>query len=247
MHYSTLSRLADLKTKPKKPVQDLHFLIFGPVINQINQVFEEDWYFATNKKIILPKWNPSTKLTNAQLSAKIIPDGPDIDLYKLQWLLLQAISQAKKHLKIITPYFLPNDIISSALQTAALRGLLVEIILPQKSNLFYMNWATAAKFPSLLEKGIQIYQSPPPFDHSKLFIVDDNQVIIGSNNWDERSLRLNFEIMMECLSLDFNQKMQQIFEEKKNKAQKITLAELKKMSKLTKFRNNFTRLFSPYL
>jgi len=236
-----------LKNTPPKATQDIHFKITGPIINQINHVFEEDWWFASNKKISLPKWNAASKKPRTNIYTRVISDGPDIDINKLQWIVLGAINQAKKNIKIITPYFLPNDIVCNALQAAALRGVLVEVLIPQKNNIFYMSWAMQANFHKLVAHGLKIYKTQPPFDHSKIFLVDNIWSLIGSPNWDERSFRLNFEISLECLSQSFNAKLQKIFQQKKANAHLVSTAELAKLSPLIKLRNNFTKLFSPYL
>src|SRR5690606_11177032 len=104
----------------------------------------------------------------------------------------------RRHVQIVTPYFLPNASLIQALNVTALRGVNVEIYLPSSNNIALVQWATTAQLWQLLEKGCRIYSTASPFDHTKLMIVDGIWSLIGSTNWDPRSLRLNFEFNVEC-------------------------------------------------
>ena len=133
-------------------------------------------------------------------------------------LILGALSCAQKTIQIVTPYFLPENNILSALEVAAMRGVDVEIILPEKSNIFGMDRAMRANFRSLLAKGVKIYRTRPPFDHSKIMIVDKAWLLVGSANWDVRSFKLNFECCMECIDVALAQKIEKIIKQKKELA-----------------------------
>ncbi len=150
-------------------------------------------------------------------------------------------------MKILTPYFLPDNALITALNLAALRGVRVDIILPAKSNLPFVHWASRALWWQVLERGCHIWLTPPPFDHSKLMIVDGHWVLLGSANWDTRSLRLNFELNVECYGREFAQEMEKIIERKISAAREVTLAEVDKRSLPGKLRDALARLFSPYL
>ncbi len=231
---------------PKDPIQDVTFEAKGPVVHQIAKLFEEDWVFS-GKKPFLPTvphaYNPSGTGTTA---ARIIPDGPDGDYGKIENLCLGALACAQKTATIVTPYFLPENNILSALETAAMRGVEVEIILPQKSNIFGMDWAMQANFERLLKKGVKIYRAEPPFDHSKLFLVDDLWLFAGSANWDVRSFKLNFESNMECFDPKLAQEVRLIMEQKKKKAHLVPYAKHSCYTILTALRNNLFRLLTPY-
>ena len=127
----------------------------------------------------------------------MITEGPDEDSDKLLFVILGAISVAHRQVLIMTPYFIPPPELTAALQTAALRGVEVCLVLPARSNLRYVDWATRRWLPPLLERGIQVYLQPPPFSHTKLVVIDGSYAQIGSANIDPRSLRLNFEIAVE--------------------------------------------------
>ncbi len=232
---------------PDHPIQDMHFEVRGPVIAQMNQIFEEDWLFATEEQIELPEAENRSSFRDAKVIARVVPDGPDMDMEKLQWLYLGALTCAQERILIITPYFLPDEVMLRTLQVAALRGVAVEIIIPKKSNLFGFDWAMEAAFPSLLEAGIKIYRSAPPFDHSKVMVVDDGWCSVGSCNWDSRSFRLNFECNLECASEDLALRLNEIFEEKKSRSSAVSLEDMRQHPRLVRLRNRVARLFSPYL
>ncbi len=231
-----------LKTKPKHPVADITFKVEGPVTQQMAAVFLSDWLFCRGKNFA-PVTYEAQPNNDGQSPCRIIPDGPDSDRGKIQMLISGALSCAQKKIQIVTPYFLPESETLSDLITAAMRGVEVEIILPNRSNIFGMDWAMQSNFEMLINKGIKIYRTPAPFDHSKIFVIDGYWSLVGSANWDVRSFKLNFECNMECLSRELASKLEKIIEDKKAKAQLVTAAP---KNKLIQLRNNTMRLLTPY-
>jgi cardiolipin synthase len=173
---------------------DLHFRVRGPVVSQLAECFAADWQFAAGETLAPPPVAPADA---GQCVCRVITEGPDEDSDKLLFVILGAISIAHRQVLIMTPYFIPPPELTAALQTAALRGVEVCLVLPARSNLRYVDWATRRWLPPLLERGIQVYLQPPPFSHTKLIVVDGCYAQIGSANIDPRSLRLNFEIAVE--------------------------------------------------
>lgn len=202
---------------PEEPIQDVTFLVEGPVVDQMSRVFEEDWIFS-GKKHFIPASFRAKGRTGGKMPARIIPDGPDSDFGKIEMMVLGALSCAQKSVKIVTPYFLPESNILTALEVAAMRGADVEIILPSKSNIFGMDYAMRANFARLLKKGVKIYRSKPPFDHSKILLVDGAWLFVGSANWDVRSFKLNFECNLECVDKDLAVQVEKIIDRKKSSA-----------------------------
>jgi cardiolipin synthase A/B len=235
-----------LSEKPKSPVQDLHFSVTGPVVAQLQEAFVSDWYFCTDEILKGKKWFPSLNSTG-EVIARAITDGPDADFEKLRLTLLAALADAQSSVQIITPYFIPDAALVTALNLAALRGVKVDIILPQKSNLAFVRWASRAMWWQVLEHGCRIWLTPPPFDHSKLMIVDGHWVLLGSANWDARSLRLNFELNVECYGREFADEMKKVIRAKMTSAREVTLAQADKRPLPAKLRDAIARLFSPYL
>ena len=206
-----------VQTQPKEPIIDITFKVEGPVVDQMSRVFEEDWIFSGKKHFIPASFRAGGPLPGT-MPARIIPDGPDGDYGKIELMALGALSCAQKTVQIVTPYFLPENNILIALEVAAMRGVNVEIILPSKSNILGMDGAMRANFARLLEKGVKIYRTRPPFDHSKIMLVDDSWLFVGSANWDVRSFKLNFECNMECLDKQLAREVGKIIARKKANA-----------------------------
>jgi cardiolipin synthase A/B len=235
-----------IRQHPKSPVQDLHFRVRGPIVNQMQEAFADDWLFSTGESLRGEAWFPKPGPVG-EVFARGVSDGPDEDFEKLRWTLLGALSIARYSVQILTPYFLPDRAIVSALNVAALRGVNVDIVLPSKSNLPFVQWASRAMWWQVLEHGCKIWLTPPPFDHSKLMIVDGCWVLLGSANWDSRSLRLNFEYNLECYDVQLAQRLSKLLEAKRDSARPITLEEVDARSLPVRFRDGIARLATPYL
>lgn len=226
----------------KHLTQDVHFKVQGPVINQINAVFAADWQFATSEKLKPPVWRGGGVGT---VNLRALLDGPDDNYQKLQLTLMGAIQLAESRILIVSPYFLPDKSVLSALQLAVLRGVRVDICVPARNNLLIVGWAMRANRRRLLQNGVHLHESSPPFDHSKLFVVDDHWSLVGSSNWDARSLELNFEINLECYDMAMNQELVGIINRKMKHSREVLVCNDQHF--LKRLRNNFFRLFSPYL
>jgi cardiolipin synthase len=235
------------------PIDDVQFKVTGPVIDQISQVFKEDWFFATGELIEFPSYNTVTsEKTNEQQSeqsviARVIQDGPDEHHNRIRWTLINALVCAQHSVKIMTPYFIPDQILMTSLHAAVLRGVSIEIIVPQHSNIPCVDWVMEANFSRIIEHGIQIYKNKRPFDHSKIVLIDDIWSFIGSSNWDARSLEFNFEINLECYNKVLNTKLTDMFTLKKHNSIAVVADEINDLPIYKKIRNNLFRLFSPYL
>jgi cardiolipin synthase len=235
-----------LAAKPESPVQDLQFRITGPVVMELQEAFANDWAFTTEEILDGDRWFPEPREAG-EVIARVITDGPDADFENARWTLLAALAEAQVSVKILTPYFLPDMALVTAINLAALRGVRVDIILPAQNNLPFVHWASRAMWWQLLERGCHIWLTPPPFDHGKLMIVDSHWILLGSANWDARSLRLNFELNVECYSRSFSREMEKIVNQKIAGAHEVTLAEVDARSLPGKLRDAIARLFSPYL
>jgi cardiolipin synthase len=229
----------------KNGILDITFKIKGQVISQMAKVFEDDWEFATGKKFqSLSKNLPDTEA--GIIPARIIPDGPDNKSGIIELIAQGAINTAARKILVVTPYFLPENNILTALEMAAMRGVDVDIIIPNKSDYNFIVWAVEPNFLRLVKSGVKIYRTPPPLDHSKIFVVDNEWVFIGSANWDVRSFKLNFESNMEIFSKNLAKKLTTIAESKKRKAKFTTAHECRTLPFLKRIRNNSCRLLTPY-
>ena len=232
------------KSNPRRVV-DIHFRFEGPICEHLRDVFMEDWHFAT--KEIREPYNWPTPPIAGKACCRGISAGPNERHETLNWILLGALACAKSHIRIMTPYFIPNRAQLAAINTASLRGVRVDILLPEKNNLPYVAWASNALLFELLEHQSHIYFQPPPFIHSKLLLIDDKYALIGSANLDPRSLRLNFEFNVEVFDTETVDELTRHFEQSREKAREISLEEMDKRSLPLRLRDSFCRLFSPYL
>ncbi len=235
--------LADNLDNPSR-IEDLHFRITGPVISQVEQVFLEDWRFCTGENT---QQAPAGVAHAGNAICRIIVDGPNEDLGKLSTILVGAVSAARHRVLIMTPYFLPSRELIAALQTAALRGVDVEIILPGKNNLPFVHWASRNMLWELLQRRIRVYYQPPPFVHTKLFIVDDQYAQIGSANMDPRSLRLNFEMAMEIYDREVVEIFASHIIDRISLSQETSLKDMDTRPLPAKTRDALAWLFTPYL
>jgi len=235
-----------LHRRPRRPVRDVHFRIEGPVLAQLQEAFADDWLFTTGEALRGETWFPKVDRAGPVL-ARGVTDGPDEDFEKLRWTLLGALSIAHESVQIVTPYFLPDPAVVSALNLASMRGVEVDILLPANSNLPFVDWASRAMWWQLLEHKCRIWLTPPPFDHSKLMLVDRCWVLLGSANWDPRSLRLNFEFNVECYDAALAARLEQVVAGKREAARPALLAEMDQRSLALRLRDGVARLLTPYL
>lgn len=235
-----------LGKRPVHPVADIQFRVEGPVVAHLQEAFAEDWLFTTGETLEGADWFPPLAPAGATL-ARGIASGPDERLETLRWSLLAAIAAAQKSLRILTPYFVPDPPLLAALNVARRRGVTVDIVLPGHGDVPFVQWASAAQWWQVLEHGCRIWQAPAPFDHAKLFIVDDAWALVGSANWDARSLRLNFEFNLECYDPAFARTLAEIFEARRRNAREITLAEADSRSLPIRLRDGICRLAAPFM
>jgi cardiolipin synthase len=233
-----------LAANPANPVRDVHFNVTGPVVAQITEAFATDWHFCTGERLGGEAWFPQLTETGTA-AARIITSGPDQDIDKIEFAMLQAIARAHRSIKILTPYFLPDERLMSALVLAAMAGVTVDVVIPERCDHPWMDWAMRAHIGPLLRAGARVWRAPPPFEHSKMFVVDDGWSLIGSANWDMRSLRLNFEINMEVCCPQFGALVTAAIE--RRQANPLSLSELAQRPPPVRLRDSATRLLLPYL
>ena len=233
-----------MATNPKEPVQDLHFRIDGPVVSQFAEAFADDWAFVTGEDLQGNTWLPKNPLHSGAL-ARVIDSGPDGDLQKIEFAVLQALGCARTRVAVMTPYFLPDERLITALSLASMRGVAIDVIMPEKGNHTLVNWATRANVGPLLATGVRIWQSPPPFHHTKIMVVDGKWCLIGSCNWDIRSFRLNFELCVEVYDANLAALLTAVMDSARGPA--LTRANLDSRPLPVRLRDAGARLMLPYL
>jgi cardiolipin synthase len=226
-------------------VIDLHFRVLGPVVGQMQEAFLEDWHFATGETFSPEP--PPPAVTEGEGYCRGISAGPNEDFEKLTWLVVGALGCARHRVRIMTPYFIPDRSLIAAINTAALRGVEVEVLLPGRNNLPYVGWASRDYHWELLQYGTRIYYQSPPFVHSKLLLIDNEYALIGSANLDPRSLRLNFEFNIEVYDRALVTLLAAHFDQARSAATAATLASVDARPLPVKLRDACAKLFSPYL
>jgi cardiolipin synthase len=229
---------------PRTAVRDMHFEVRGPVVSQIAEAFVLDWEFATGEELRGEAWFPAPEECGPAL-ARVVTSGPDQDIEKIEFMFLQAIGTAQRQIKIITPYFLPDERLIAALELAAMRGVDVDVVIPENSDHLVMDWAVMAHIAPLLIAGVKVWRAPQPFEHSKLMTIDGGWSLVGSANWDQRSLRLNFELNMEVYDPDFTALLSEKIAARQG--EEITLRWLFSRPTAVRLRNRAVRLLLPYL
>jgi len=235
-----------LALEPAHPVQDMHFRLQGPVVRHLMEDFALDWGFTTQEVLQGELWRAEPE-TAGSIEARGIPDGPDEDLDATHWTLLGALAVAEESVRIATPYFIPDQTLISVLSLAAMRGVDVKIVLPERGNLRFVQWASMAQLWQVLINRCEVFLSQAPFDHSKLMVVDDTWALVGSANWDARSLRLNFEYNVECYDRAFAAQIGAIIDAKIAAGRPLSLEAVNSRSLLVKLRDGIVRLAAPYL
>ncbi len=227
-------------------VKDLHFQVSGPVVADLQRTFLDDWRFAKGERLTQERFFPELLPAGGAL-VRAVSDGPDKEFRKLHWIILGAISCARKRVTIVTPYFIPDRPLIAALVTAALRGVAITLVLPELNNLPFVQWASRSYLWELLQQGVRIFAQPAPFVHTKFMVVDRSWSLIGSANLDPRSLRLNFELDLEVYDLEFAGSLEERCAGAVAASRELTLAELDQRSLPVKIRDGAAKLFSPYL
>ena len=234
-----------LDTANPKRAADIHFRFQGPVVAQMEEVFLWDWGFVTDSETAPPEVQPTG--SHGDSICRTMVDGPNEDLDKLPIILEAAVASARERIWIMTPYFLPPQPLTSALSGAALRGVEVNVVLPLKSDQRVVDFATQNMLWELLHSGVRVFKQPPPFAHTKLFLVDRHYALVGSANLDPRSLRLNFEFTVEVYDTKLNAALVEHCAQARDRSVEISVEDVENRPLAIRLRDSFCWLFSPYL
>ncbi len=183
--------------------RDAHLRLEGEPVRRLQFIFLEDWYFATDQAPFEPAFFPQAPEPAPGPWAQIIESGPDNNRYAIARFYFAAITGAQRQVLLTTPYFVPTEALSAALITAALRGVDVRILTPQRGDSRLVTAAARSYYDELVNAGVVIYEYGPSMLHAKLLVVDERIAAVGSANFDNRSLALNFETMAVLYDADF--------------------------------------------
>jgi len=187
----------DNMAEPRAPaIRDYHFMIQGPVVQELQYSFLSDWYFITEEspRTLLQAGHFPRQSSTGSALARVVNSGPTPDeMEAIAKVFFECINWARRELLVVTPYFVPSPDILQSFKSAARRGVDVRLLFPKKNNHIYTGLAGKALYEELMASGVRIFERKPPFMHAKAMIADNKVALVGSANLDMRSLRLNYE------------------------------------------------------
>lgn len=226
--------------------RDTHIRIKGKAVHGLQTSFLLDWYFVDRTLITSSRYFPRVDSDGSSLIQIVTSDpvGPWKDIMQG---LTMAISSAKKYVYIQTPYFLPTETILAALQTAALAGVDVRIMLPERADSIITHWGSHSYLADMLRAGVRVYSYRKGFLHSKLMVCDDMLSTVGSTNIDFRSFEHNFEVNAFMYDMETALEIKDIFLQDQRECQRISLKTWQKRPWYQKATESVVRLLAPLL
>ena len=236
---------------------DLAMQLEGPVVDQLQETFAEDWIFATNREIIAPQifcqWQTPEGLAalpkpdDDRAVCSILASGPHTPHNFTHDALFLSLAQAKQRVYITTPYLIPEESTFAALRTAVYRGVDVRLLVPSQSDAWIVQWAGRSYYPDLLSAGVRLYEYLPTILHAKSVVIDDDLSIVGSANIDVRSFRLNFEASCLTRSKPLAHRLLDLFSRNLQRSREVTLDDTQRRSYLTQLGDAAAHLLSPLM
>jgi cardiolipin synthase len=233
------------------PWRDTHVAVRGPVVQFVQVSFCEDWLWAVGST---PDWQQGEKhqldwdpekAPNGDSLALCLPTGPADDLETCTLFFLDAINVARERLWIVSPYFVPDEQLMSALQLAALRGVDVRILIPENPDQKLVYYSSFSYLEDAEKSGVKIYRYQPGFLHQKVMLIDDDTAAIGTANFDNRSMRLNFEVTMLVVDQDFAREVATMLEEDFARSREVAATDYTEASIWFRLAVRVARLLAP--
>jgi cardiolipin synthase len=229
---------------PLAPWRDTHVAVVGPVVACLQESFAEDWFWATRElpPLILPESYPEDGVL-----CQLLASGPADPQETCSLFFVEAIHAATERVWITTPYFIPDEAVSAALYLAVLRGVDVRILLPSRPD-HYVVYAASSLFAfEAVRAGVRMFRYKPGFLHQKVVLVDNEISAIGSANMDNRSFRLNFELMLLTVDEDFAREVESMLNADFELAHELSIEESRETHHLQQLGMRVARLISPIL
>lgn len=227
------------------PWRDTHMRIDGPAAIQVQIAFLTDWFWAT-RRIPDLSWR-GAPVENGQVQAMVLPSGPTVELETATLFFTHALNSAKERIWITSPYFVPDEGVVHALQLAALRGVDVRLILPNKADNPLVQTASYFYVQQLAGIGIKFYKFDNGFLHQKVQLIDKDVAMVGTANFDNRSFRLNFELTVLVVDQTFAKEVENMLENDMQHSLVLDVEALKAQSFWHQIPRRVARLFAPVL
>ncbi len=205
------------------PWRDTHLRLAGPAVGGLQAAFLDNWQFAAGHCPSGAAYFPRLEVGDGPKSfVQVVTSGPDRLIYPIHELIVSAVSAADERVWIVTPYLVPDEALLTALKSASHRGADVRILVPCHGDSGLVTAAMRSFFDELIESGVRLYEYLPGMHHAKTLIVDDELAIIGTANLDNRSFRLNFEVVVAIHGGEKTAELARSFEEDLEKSRPIT-------------------------
>jgi cardiolipin synthase len=226
--------------------RDIMARMTGPTVQQFQTIFLEDWHSDTGRVPAETKLFPKVESIGSA-TLQVIPSGPDQNPELLQHLLVQAIHTAKRQVVLTSPYFVPDEPLLCALRLAAMRGVEVMIIVPDRSDSRLVDAAGMFYLGCLLRYGVRVFRFQDGLLHAKTMTVDDTYGLFGSANYDVRSFHLNFELNVSIHDQHANRELRWIQDEYRRQSIEFTRQDWLHLPWYQRLAVNIAKLFSPLL
>jgi cardiolipin synthase len=226
--------------------RDTHLHLTGPAVLQLAQIFAEDWYYATGEELTGPEYYPDPELTGDQV-CQVVAGGPDNEAEVFHALFFAALNEANDRITIQTSFFVPTPPLVAALESAAMRGVNVRVMLSGNVEIFGTLTAARAYYGSLLDCGVEIYEYTKGLLHSKTVTIDGRWSLVGSPNFDARSVQLNFEVAVAMDGPRVAEQLEQHFQRDLEDAVRIDPAAWHNRGWWPQLQEQSVKLFSPIL
>lgn len=218
----------------------------GPIVGGLNVAFASDWLMEKDstleedlKRVPAPIPEPA----GGGASVQVVPSGPGYETENNLRLFNTLIYSAQERVRIVTPYFVPDDSLLYAVTTAVQQGVLVELYVCKEADQKMVTHAQQSYYNQLLEAGVHIYRHPKPdILHSKILTVDGEAAVFGSSNMDMRSFSLNLEISVMCLGQETVEELDQIIDGYQAKSQRLNLHDWVQRPRMIRWLDNVFRL-----
>lgn len=226
--------------------RDVQVEVDGPIVGELQDVFADDWFFATGEKISDAAFFPVPS-TEAKIITHVVLGGPDRRNEPISKSIVSLLNEASERVWIATGYFVPDDIILAALELAASRGVDVRLLISERNDHPWLVVVGRSYYGQLLAAGVRIFEYSVGVNHAKIMIADDRWSMIGSANLDYRSMRLNFELNLLSHSVERNGELARILDQDFGLSKEIKLAEFSSRPFSQKFAEAALRPLSPML
>jgi cardiolipin synthase A/B len=218
----------------------------GSVVHGLQLLFMVDWFFVDRKLIDGPQYFPEPEKYQQNL-VQLVNSGPDSDWEAIMQGIASAISSATRYVYIQSPYFMPTEVIATCMQMAALSGVDVRLMIPEKSDSRLSDASTCSYLSQVLEAGVRVYRYNNGFLHSKAIVIDDFISIVGSCNLDERSFVQNFEANAFIYDPTTAVNLRELYIKDIINCEELSLEAWTNRKRRQKLKESFARLFSPLM